>query len=1138
MVIQSKKFVALQKEYAQLQQRLQESETVFQISFSQAPVGMAQCGLEGQIWKANEKFCEIVGYTQEELRSRTFEDLTHPEDLNLELAWVRKLVAAQIDTYSLQKRYLRKDGAIARVWLQVGLVRDGSGMPHSIIGFVEEITEGQKPQTEDRPHQQLLNAFFEEAPSGLVIFDQGLRFVKLNKTLAQMMGTTETEPLSKTLGEVLPEMAAEIQAGIEIVLRDRTPVFALEVSGDIPREPGVLRSWEVSCFPVTDTRDAVVGVGCEIAPIEDEVRLAKAERQRAEAALHEYEARFQRVAKTLPGVVYQYRQYPNPAEDVFTYISPACRDIYELEPEAVLKNSQLMWEMIHPEDRAGFARSFTHAAQKGKEWRYEWRIITPSGQLKWVQGVAKMTQHRDCAIVWDGVILEITERKLADESMRQQIEMLDLANDCIMIRDLNDKIQYWNQGSQRLYGWTQAEVQGKHIHSFLQTRFPESLSEIMASCLRAGHWRGELIHTKRDGSQVVVESRWTLQRDAQKNPRAILELNTDISDRKQAEEALKNSEARFRTTFEQAAVGVGHVNFEGRFIRINQRFCDIAGYSKEEMLSLTFQEITHPQDLEIDVNLSQQVKQEQISHYSIEKRYLRKDNTLIWVNLTVAMEQEGSYWIAVVEDISERKKSEAARLESEAKLLEKVEREKLLNRLTSQIRNSLDLNTILQTLVAELHRLLNLDHCYFLWQQTEPTPVWACVYEAKRPHLNSFLGTYPIEEASPLQRKLLDMETISCDDLVQSPDPCWHNIYLEVGFTSFFSVPVRKSNGNLGVICCANLSEPRPWKASEIDLLSAVRECLEIAIFQAELYNEATARSQELEQTLKQLQKAQTQLIQSEKMASLGQLVAGIAHEINNPTSFIFGNIIHAREYLSDLLEVVDLYETQYPNPVTAISDKAEGVDLEYLKKDFPKLLDSMEQGAVRIRQIVTSLRTFSRFDEAPFKDVDIHSGIESALMILTNRLNSQSNRPKIEVIRTYETLPKVECFASELNQVFMNILTNAIDAIEDAYRHRDRTEAGKIWIQTQVVEGDSVAIQIKDNGCGIPENSLPRLFDPFFTTKPIGQGTGLGLATSYQIAVDRHKGQLKCSSQLGIGTEFIIEIPIHQKKLGKDGIG
>ncbi|MCT7991221.1 PAS domain S-box protein [Laspinema olomoucense] len=1010
--------VALQKEYAELQNRLQESETLFQISFSQAPVGMVQCGLDGQIWKANQKFCEIVGYTGEELRSRSFEDLTHPEDLNVELVWARKLVNAEIDTYSLQKRYLRKDGAIARVSLRVDLVRDGKGLAHSVMGFITEITHAQG----------------------------------------------------------------------------------------------------------------------RIDPIKDEVRQEKAERERAEAALHEYEARFERLAKTLPGMVYQYRQYLNPTYDIFTYISPACREIYELEPEAVLNNCQLMWQTIHPEDSPGFAHSFICAAQTGKEWRYQWRIITASGQLKWLQGAAKMSPQPDGAMLWDGMVLDITDRKLVDDSMRQQIEMLDQANDSILIRDLNDYIQYWNQGAERLYGWSLTEVKGQYIHEFLQTSFPEPLPKIMTSFLRDGHWRGELVHTKRDGTQVVVDSRWSLQRDEQNHPRAILEINTDISDRKQAELALKNSEARFRTTFEQAAVGVAHVDFQGRFIRINQRFCDIVGYSKAEMLTLTFQEITHSEDLDLDWELAQQVKREQITHYSIEKRYIRKDNTWIWVNLTVAMEQDGSYWISVVEDISDRKKAEAARLQSEAQLREKVEREELLNRLTSQIRNSLDLDRILETVVSELQRVLNLDRCYFLWHQTEPISVWSCIQEAKRPTLDRFLGEYPIPENSFLYRRLIEGEIVWCDDLAQSPDLDWHTVYLEYGFRAILLVPLRKSNGKLGVICCANSGETRPWKLSEIHLLEAVRDCMEIAIFQAELYKEATARSQELEQTLKKLQKTQTQLIQSEKMAGLGQLVAGIAHEINNPVSFIFGNIIHARDYLSDLLAVVELYDQHYPNPGPEILDKANEVDLEFLKEDFSKLLDSMEQGAIRIREIVTSLRTFSRYDEAALKDVDIHSGIESSLMILKNRLDSQGNRPEIELIRNYGTLPMVECFASELNQVFINILTNAIDAIDEAYsRQSNRQEPGKIWIQTQVLPGDRIAIQIKDNGCGISEDSLARLFDPFFTTKPIGKGTGLGLATSYQIAVDRHKGGLQCTSTPGIGSEFTIELPIHQDQFHKD---
>jgi two-component system NtrC family sensor kinase len=294
------------------------------------------------------------------------------------------------------------------------------------------------------------------------------------------------------------------------------------------------------------------------------------------------------------------------------------------------------------------------------------------------------------------------------------------------------------------------------------------------------------------------------------------------------------------------------------------------------------------------------------------------------------------------------------------------------------------------------------------------------------------------------------------------------------------------------------------------------------------------AKSQQLEHTLKELQYTQTQLIQSEKMSSLGQMVAGVAHEINNPVNFIHGNLVHANKYIQELLELIEVYQEQYPQPAFKVLQKLEAIEFEFLKEDLPQILGSMKKGTERIREIVKSLRTFSRLDESEVKEVNIHEGIESALMILHNRLKAKSHHPEIQVIKEYESLPLIDCYAGQLNQVFMNILSNAIDAVEEAMdhgsNHSKTSGSGLIRIRTQNLNNNWVAIHIADNGIGMSEQIRSKLFDPFFTTKPVGKGTGLGLFISYQIIVDRHGGRMKCDSQLGRGSEFIIEIPVRRQ--------
>lgn len=321
----------------------------------------------------------------------------------------------------------------------------------------------------------------------------------------------------------------------------------------------------------------------------------------------------------------------------------------------------------------------------------------------------------------------------------------------------------------------------------------------------------------------------------------------------------------------------------------------------------------------------------------------------------------------------------------------------------------------------------------------------------------------------------------------------------------------------------------KPIQVEEV--LARVNVHLELRNTQINLLKEIIDRRQaetKLQQTLTELQLVQTQLVQSEKMSSLGQLVAGIAHEINNPVNFISANLIHANEYIKKLLKLLQRYQEYYPNPVPELQAEVEVNELDFMINDLPKLLQSMEFGAERIQKIVLSLRMFSRLDEAEMKKVNIHEGIDSTLMILGHRLQTKLNNPDIQVIKQYGNLPLIECYAAQINQVFMNILINSIDALEEAAKNQ-KMFTPSITIHTEVINGDHLTIRIADNGSGIPEDFEHRIFDPFFTTKPVGVGTGMGLAISYQIVTEKHHGSLLCVSKLGSGSEFVITIPLKQ---------
>lgn len=300
-----------------------------------------------------------------------------------------------------------------------------------------------------------------------------------------------------------------------------------------------------------------------------------------------------------------------------------------------------------------------------------------------------------------------------------------------------------------------------------------------------------------------------------------------------------------------------------------------------------------------------------------------------------------------------------------------------------------------------------------------------------------------------------------------------------------------------------------------------------------------TESREQVELTLMDLQQAQTKLVQAEKMSSLGEMVAGVAHEINNPVNFIHGNLSHVVDYIQDLMNLIQLYQQQNPNTSPEIQAMVEDIDLEFLQEDLPKTLNSMKIGTDRIRKIVLSLRNFSRLDEADFKAVDIHEGIDSTLLILGHRLKAKADVLEIKIIKDYSVLPEIECYPGQLNQVVMNILSNALDALEENALKKTgdeknyaqkQSKSGQITIRTSLLDNEFVEIAIADNGIGIPEQIQQRIFDPFFTTKAVGKGTGMGMSISYQIITEKHRGHLKCVSVLGQGAEFLIQIPIRQQ--------